>query len=70
MGMTPFGALLAGALASRIGPAQTVGLGGACTLAAALAFAVRTPRLFLHAVTAPSVAGGPTGESSATRAAE
>jgi MFS family permease len=45
MGMAPFGALMAGALASRIGPAHTVGLGGACTLVGALAFATRLPKL-------------------------
>jgi MFS family permease len=45
MGMAPFGALLAGALAARVGPARTVGLGGACTVVGALAFAAAWPRL-------------------------
>jgi MFS family permease len=45
MGMAPFGALIAGALAARIGPAQTVGLGGACTLVAGLVFATHLPKL-------------------------
>ncbi len=45
MGTAPMGALLAGALAARIGPTYTVGFGGACTLAAALAFLTRMPKL-------------------------
>jgi MFS family permease len=45
MGMAPFGALLAGALAARIGPTSTVGLGGACTLVGSLLFATRLPKL-------------------------
>jgi MFS family permease len=72
MGMTPFGALLAGALASRIGPAPTLRLGGACTLAGALAFALRTPRLFVatRAVDIPTAVGGSADERTASRAAE
>jgi hypothetical protein len=38
MGMAPIGALVAGALAQRIGPASTIRLGGQCCIAAALAF--------------------------------
>ena len=45
MGTAPMGALLAGALAARIGPAYAVGFGGACTLVAALAFLTRMPKL-------------------------
>jgi predicted MFS family arabinose efflux permease len=45
MGMVPFGSLLAGLLASRIGAPRTVALGGvACLLAAAL-FALALPAL-------------------------
>ncbi len=45
MGMTPWGSLLAGTLASRIGAPATVRLGGlACIIGAAL-FASRLPRL-------------------------
>lgn len=45
MGTAPLGALLAGSLAARIGPMATVGLGGACTLVAALAFLTRMSKL-------------------------
>jgi hypothetical protein len=45
MGMGPFGALLAGALAQRIGAPWTVAVGGiACMLGAAI-FALRLPTL-------------------------
>ena len=45
MGMAPFGALLAGALAGRIGAAHTVALGGGLCLVAGLAFLWRLPSL-------------------------
>lgn len=45
IGMTPFGSLLAGALASRIGAPRTVMLGGIICLLAAAAFARRLPEL-------------------------
>lgn len=45
MGMTPFGSLLAGALAARIGAPNTVALGGTVCLAAALAFLLKLPKL-------------------------
>jgi MFS family permease len=38
LGMAPFGALLAGALATRVGPAATVALGGGCCILGALVF--------------------------------
>ena len=41
MGMTPFGSLIAGVLASRIGAPMTVAFGGAACLAAATWFALR-----------------------------
>ena len=45
MGMVPFGSLLAGALASRVGAPRTVMLGGAACLLAAAAFARALPAL-------------------------
>jgi MFS family permease len=45
IGMTPFGSLLAGALASRIGAPFTVMLGGIICLLAAAAFARRLPEI-------------------------
>src|SRR6185312_13379392 len=45
LGMMPFGSLLAGALAQRIGAPWTVILGGVACLAAAVLFAVQLPRL-------------------------
>lgn len=45
MGMVPFGNLLGGALASRIGAPETVAAGGALCVAAALLFALRLPSL-------------------------
>jgi len=44
MGMAPFGALLAGALASRLGAPNTVALGGVTCMAGAAAFGARWPR--------------------------
>jgi MFS family permease len=45
MGMAPFGGLLAGALAHRIGPEKTVAVSGAACMLAALWFATRLPAL-------------------------
>jgi MFS family permease len=45
MGMMPFGSLLAGALAHRIGAPLTVVLGGALCVAGAVVFAARLPAL-------------------------
>ena len=45
MGMTPFGSLLSGLLASRIGVARTLFLGGACCVLGGLAFAAKLPVL-------------------------
>lgn len=43
MGMAPFGSLLAGALAGRIGATQTVLFGGLCCLAGSMYFLLRLP---------------------------
>src|SRR5205085_8866865 len=45
MGMAPIGALLAGALAERLGAPETVALGGAVCIVGAIAFALRLPVL-------------------------
>ncbi|MBE3099088.1 MAG: MFS transporter [Planctomycetes bacterium] len=45
MGMAPFGSLLAGGLAEALGAPRTVLLGGLVTVAGALVFAARLPRL-------------------------
>jgi MFS family permease len=49
MGMTPFGSLLAGALASLIGAPGTVAAGGALCVAASLLFWSRLPSLSTEA---------------------
>jgi MFS family permease len=43
MGMAPFGSLIAGALASRIGAGRTLLIGGLCCIAAGVAFAFKLP---------------------------
>jgi MFS family permease len=50
-GSAPFGSLLAGVLAHRIGAPHTVMLTGACCVAAAVWFTVELPKV--HAVTGP-----------------
>jgi MFS family permease len=49
MGMAPLGALLAGAIADRIGAQWTVGMGGALTVGAAIVFARHLPKIRLEA---------------------
>jgi MFS family permease len=49
MGMAPFGALLAGWLAGRIGAPATVAGGGLVCIVSALVFAVRLPKLRVEA---------------------
>ena len=72
MGMAPFGALLAGALAHSLGAPSTVALGGVACIVGALVFMWRLPALRLEAprvIVALQVAGGEppeemTGEAS------
>ncbi len=45
MGIMPFGSILAGSIANRIGVQFTVLLGAACCIAGALIFALKLPRL-------------------------
>ena len=49
MGMTPFGSLLAGAVAGRLGASLTVAIGGSICVAAALTFWRLLPRIRPHA---------------------
>ena len=61
MGMVPFGSLLAGALAHRLGAPATVALGGTACIAAALVFGLRLPALrrdTRQIIAALQVAGG------------
>ncbi len=61
MGMAPFGALLAGAAASRIGAPAALAAGGAVSFLGALLFATRLPRLRVEAralIAAQQLAGG------------
>jgi MFS family permease len=74
MGVAPFGSLLLGASASRIGAPWTVALGGTVCLAAAAAFARALPGIraevrplyvrmgLLQEIAEGAVAGGPGGE--------
>jgi MFS family permease len=65
MGMAPFGALLAGALASRLGAPTTVALGGAVCIVGASVFALHLPALRQEArqmIVALQVAGGEPAE--------
>ena len=52
MGMTPFGSLLAGSLASRIGAPNAALIGGACCIAGAAAFLRKLPdiRRIIHPI--------------------
>ena len=61
MGMAPFGSLLAGALAHRLGAPGTVAFGGLACIAGALLFGLRLPGLRQEArqiIVALQVAGG------------
>jgi MFS family permease len=61
MGMAPFGALLAGAIAERIGAPWTLALGGATALLASIVFYRHLPKIRVEArqmIIAQGVAGG------------
>jgi MFS family permease len=49
MGMAPFGSLIAGAVAERLGAPLTVAMGAVCCFGAALIFMLRLPKLQLAA---------------------
>jgi MFS family permease len=66
MGMGPFGALFAGAVAERIGAPTTVTIGGAACMVAGVLFALRLPALRGPArqlVVAQQIVGGDPAES-------
>jgi MFS family permease len=70
MGMAPLGALLAGALADRIGSPWTVAIGGIVCLAGAGVFARRLPVIRAEArqlIIAQGMAGGEPAEQMTTR---
>jgi len=62
MGMGPFGALLAGAVADRIGAPHTVMLGGAAAVAGAIVFVYHLPSIRVEARKLIMAQGMPLGE--------
>ena len=61
MGMAPFGALLGGAVADRVGAPIAVAVGGAASIAGAIVFGIRLPDLRVEArrlILAQTMAGG------------
>ncbi len=58
MGMVPLGSLLAGWLCDRVGPALTVGMGGALCVAGGAVFGASLGRLRRHAEAAVAAGGG------------
>ena len=70
MGMAPFGALLAGALADRIGASVTVALGAIACVGGAILFGMRLPNLRVEArqlILAQATAGAEPSEEMTTR---
>jgi MFS family permease len=73
MGMAPFGALLGGALADRLGAPLTVAMGGAASIAGAAAFGRRLPVFRGEArqlIVAQAMAGGEPAEEMTARMVE
>jgi MFS family permease len=66
MGMAPFGALLAGSLAERLGAPMTVAIGGAVCILGSIGFSLRLPALRIEArriiVALQMTAGDPANE--------
>jgi MFS family permease len=61
MGMAPFGALLGGAVADRVGAPIAVAVGGVASIASAIVFGIRLPDLRVEArrlILAQTMAGG------------
>jgi MFS family permease len=70
MGMAPFGALIAGALADRIGAPITVAVGAIACVGGAILFGMRLPDLRVEArqlILAQATAGGEPSEEMTTR---
>jgi predicted MFS family arabinose efflux permease len=70
MGMAPFGALLGGALADRLGAPATVTIGAVACILAAVWFAMRLPKIRVEArqlIVAQAVAGGSPSEEMTAR---
>ena len=71
MGMSPLGAILAGAAAEKIGAPMTVALGGALAIAGAIAFARHLPKIRVeaqHLLSEQGLAGDKEVEEIAARA--
>ena len=73
MGMAPFGAFFAGALADRLGAPMTVSLGAIATIGGAALFWLRLPSFRVEArrlIVAQAMAGGTPAEEMTTRVVE
>jgi len=70
MGMAPFGALLGGALADRLGAPLTLAMGAVACVGAALLFGIRLPSLRVEGkqlILAQAMAGGEPSEEMTAR---
>jgi MFS family permease len=70
MGMAPFGALMGGALADRLGAPITVAMGGVACIGGAILFGMRLPNLRVEArqlILAQAVAGGEPSQQMTSR---
>lgn len=73
MGMAPFGALLGGALADRLGAPVTVSMGAVACLGGAALFWLQLPKIRIEArrlIVAQSIAGGAPAEEMTARVVE
>jgi hypothetical protein len=73
MGMAPFGALLGGALADRIGAPLTLSMGSVACVGGALLFGINLPKIRVEArrlIIAQTMAGGDPPMEMSARAVE
>ena len=73
MGMAPFGALIGGALADRLGAPSTIAIGALAAVAGALWFGSQLPKIRIEArrlIVAQAVAGGEPAEEITARVVE